>query len=139
MILEIFNEGEVMTEAIIAKYGGATFETGRLRYGCGDPASAAYDSLADFMTREGCIELRLPWQLLNFADPSKMQILDDYYNGNYGIEHINIDEMYLGVMRAEQESRCELSPLTLTGWGNRVTYHERLKASYYMMQELWNG
>lgn len=56
MILEIFNEGEVMTEAIIAKYGGATFETGRLRYGCGDPASAAYDSLADFMTREGCIE-----------------------------------------------------------------------------------
>jgi len=139
MILEIFNEGEVMTEAIIAKYGGATFETGRLRYGCGDPASAAYDSLADFMTREGCIELRLPWQLLNFADPSKMQILDDYYNGNYGIEHINIDEMYLGVMTAEQESRCELSPLTLTGWGNRVTYHERLKASYYMMQELWNG
>lgn len=139
MILEIFNEGEVMTEAIIAKYGGATFETGRLRYGCGDPASAAYDSLADFMTREGCIELRLPWQLLNFADPSKMQILDDYYNGNYGIEHINIDEMYLGVMMAEQESRCELSPLTLTGWGNRVTYHERLKASYYMMQELWNG
>ena len=139
MILEIINEGEVMTEAIIAKYGGATFETGRLRYGCGDPASAAYDSLADFMTREGCIELRLPWQLLNFADPSKMQILDDYYNGNYGIEHINIDEMYLGVMTAEQESRCELSPLTLTGWGNRVTYHERLKASYYMMQELWNG
>ena len=53
------------------KYGGATFETGRLRYGCGDPASAAYDSLADFMTREGCIELRLPWQLLNFADPLK--------------------------------------------------------------------
>lgn len=67
MILEIFNEGEVMTEAIIAKYGGATFETGRLRYGCGDPASAAYDSLADFMTREGCIELRLPWQLLQFC------------------------------------------------------------------------
>ena len=42
-------------------------------------------------------------------------------------------------MTAEQESRCELSLLTLTGWGNRVTYHERLKASYYMMQELWNG
>lgn len=55
------------------------------------------------------------------------------------LKNINIDEMYLGVMTAEQESRCELSPLTLTGWGNRVTYHERLKASYYMMQELWNG
>ena len=138
MILEIFNETEELAQELIAKYGGATFETGKLRYGCGNPANADYDSLADFMAGEDCIELRLPWQLLNFADPSRMKILDDYYSGNYGIEYIGIDEMYLGVMTADQENRCELSALPLKGWGNKVTAHERLKGSYYMMQALWN-
>ncbi len=29
--------------------------------------------------------------------------------------------------------------LTLEGWGNKVTYHERLKESYYILQEYWAG
>ena len=30
-----------------------------------------------------------------------------------------------------------LHPAALQGWGNKVTYHARLKSSYYTMQALW--
>ena len=82
------------------------------------------------------MEIRLPWQLLNFSDPSRMKIHDDYYE-NYGVEYIGIDELYAGIVTAGGE--CELSPLALEGWGDNVTYHERLKESYYILQSHWAG
>jgi len=33
--------------------------------------------------------------------------------------------------------RMKLEKIKLKGWGNTVTYHERLKSSYYIMQNLW--
>ena len=30
-----------------------------------------------------------------------------------------------------------MEALPLEGWGTNVTYHERLKQSYYMMKEHW--
>ena len=35
------------------------------------------------------------------------------------------------------EEAIFLHPAALQGWGNKVTYHERLKPSYYTMQALW--
>lgn len=121
-------------------YGNAnpeTFETGKLTYGNANPEDEAFHSLADFFCKGDYIEIKLPWQLLNFADPSRMEIHDDYYNGNYGVDYINIDKMYAGVGDESQNGRISLGTAALKGWGNNVTYHERLKSSYYVMQELW--
>ena len=30
-----------------------------------------------------------------------------------------------------------MKAVELEGWGEKVTYHERLKKSYYALQELW--
>lgn len=56
-------------------------ETGRLRYGNGNPESTAYDSLADVHVSPStdAIELRLPWLLLNVADPSRRRRLGDFW------------------------------------------------------------
>jgi hypothetical protein len=56
-------------------------ETGRLRYGNGNPSAAAYDSLADVhvSSSNDAIELRLPWLLLNVADPSRRRRLGDFW------------------------------------------------------------
>ena len=114
-----------------------SYETGKLLYGNANPESEEFDSLADFCVNGDYIEIKLPWQLLNFSDPSKMQIHDDYYDGNYGIEYINIDKMYAGIGTGDK--RIALDEIKLRGWGNKVTYHERLKSSYYIMQKLWKG
>ena len=120
-----------------ATNGGAkTYETGRLTEGCGDPASPEYDSLADYACGEGCVEIRLPWQMLNFSDPSQMLIHDDYYEGNYGIEQIAINRVYAG-LATSSEGRIKLKPFRLMGWGSNITTHERLKPAYEMFKERW--
>lgn len=114
-----------------------SYETGKLLYGNANPESTEFNSLADFISAGDYIEIKLPWQLMNFADPSKMEVHDDYYDGNYGIEYISIDKMYAGVGTGNK--RIKLDEIKLKGWGNKVTYHERLKESYYIMQDLWKA
>ena len=121
----------------IKEASAESYETGHLFYGNANPESAEFNSLADFCRSGDYIELKLPWQLMNFADPSKMEIHDDYYDGNYGIEYISINSIYAGIGMGID--RIELSPIKLRGWRNKVTYHERLKSSYYIMQDLWKA
>lgn len=61
----------------------------------------------------------MPWQLLNFADPSRMEIHDDYYDGNYGVAYQYIDKIYVGIGTEKTEGRIHLAPLTLKGWRSR--------------------
>ena len=112
------------------------YETGRLLYGNANPSSPDFNSLADFIFAGDYVELKLPWQLLNFADPSRMTIHDDYYE-NYGVDYITIDTMNDPLTDGAAQDSKPLYPAALKGWGNRVTYHERLKASYDAMRRLW--
>ena len=126
--------GEEQTELALP-----TYETGRLTMGSGNPDSEDYNSLTDFCYGAGLVELRLPWQLLNFSDPSNMQIHDDYYV-HYGVENLRIGSLWAGVgTPAQGDSSIPLAEKSLKGWGGKVTCHERLKESYYIMQALWAG
>ncbi len=115
-----------------------TYETGLLTYGNANPTAEEFNSLADFIFTEDGVELKLPWQLLNFANPSEMKIHDDYYE-NYGVEYLTIDQMYVGITRGQEEFRVPLASFALEGWGKQVTYHERLKESYYILQDYWSS
>lgn len=115
------------------------FETGLLTYGNANPDSPDFNSLADFIRKGDDIEIKLPWQILNFADPSRMEIHDDYYDGNYGVAYQTIDTLYVGVGTGSAQRRIHLAPLELEGWGNSVTSHERLKRSYDMLKEYWTA
>lgn len=114
-----------------------SFETGRLRRGNADPDAADYDSLTDFAVNGEVIELRLAWGLLNFADPSRMQIHDDYYDGNYGVEFISLKKLYVGL--GEGGETVALGAVSLKGWGNDPSWHERLKPAYYVLKNCWTG
>jgi len=61
------------------RYPALRTERGALRFGSLDPASPAFDTRTDVAVgREtGTIELRLPWTLLNVADPSSRRVLHD--------------------------------------------------------------
>lgn len=134
----------ILQTATALLYGDRTaeaevFRTGLLTYGNANPESPDFNSLADFIRSGDYIEVKLPWQILNFADPSRMEIHDDYYDGNYGVAYQSIDALYVGVGTAETAGRIHLEPLALEGWGNRVTYHERLKSSYDILKALWTS
>ena len=60
-------------------------------------------------------------------------------DGNYGVAYLTIDELYAGVGTEETAGRIHMEPLALEGWGNDVTYHERLKSSYDMLKAYWNA
>lgn len=116
---------------------GTKYETGLLRHGNANPDAADFDSLADFMFGEDAVEIRLPWQLLNFSNPSEMMIHDDYYE-HYGIEDLHIDEIYAGVgCYTDGKYRIPMSAVPLKGWGKYPASHERLKQSYYILQTYW--
>ena len=112
------------------------YETGKLTYGNANPDSEEFNSLADFIIKDNIIEIKIPWGLLNFSDPSNMQIHDDYYE-KYGVSNIKINSMYVGIGTGNQT--IKMGQLKLKGWGKNITYHERLKKSYYMVQEMWKG
>ena len=123
-------------EFVDDQYYYLSYETGALRHGDANPSHENFDSLADFCFGDGFVEVKIPWQLLNFGNPSEMKIHDDYYE-NWGVEFIDIDSMYVGA--GDGSSTIELFEKPLEGWGTHVTYHERLKESYYIMQQLWAG
>ena len=135
--IDMILKAEVFSDESGTEIKSEVFETGILTYGNANPKAKDYNSLADFIVSGDYVEIKLPWQLLNFADPSRMTIHDDYYDDNYGIEYITIDEMYIGLSDGTNDRRIPLYVQKLEGWENKVTYHERLKPSYYILQSVW--
>lgn len=109
--------------------------TGKLTYGNANPKAKNYNSQADFYRKGNNIEIRIPWQLLNFSDPSTMQIHDDYYK-NYGVSNITINKMYVGI---SNKKNIALKPYKLRPWDLSITYHERLKKSYEIIKNNWRN
>ena len=109
------------------------WDTGKMRYGISNPSSAAYDSLADFCAGDGFVEIRIPWMLLNFADPSSGKILSNLHTDQpFSFERIL--SISLGFGKAGDAAEITMAPYTLPTWG-AFTYRQRLKLSYYALQK----
>ena len=111
-------------------------QVGKLTYGNSDPDSSNYNSLADFCYGKDFVEIRIPWQLLNFSNPTDMKIHDDYYE-QYGVEEITISKLYIGVSELNQKNPTKMVSVNLNGWYDKTNYHERLKKSYFILKKYW--
>ena len=112
-----------------------SYETGKLIHGNANPKSSEFNSVADFYIRDKYIELRIPWGLLNFMDPSTKQIQDDFYK-TFKTKPTMIDDISVGLTVKNEKGtiqRLESVSYDLDGW-IKPTYHERLKESYYILQ-----
>ncbi|MBM7580452.1 hypothetical protein JOD21_003137 [Jeotgalibacillus terrae] len=116
-----------------------SYETGVLKFGIGDPDHEEYDSLADYYyTEEGLFEIRIPWMLLNARDPSQMEFIgdmrEDGISASMTVEDIRLSA---AVIQNDSQSVIEQTPFESYSWEkwNLPEYEERLKDSYYMMQE----
>ena len=109
---------------------------GLLYPGNGNPDSPLYDSSADFCFGPDGVEIRLPWQLLNFTDPSTASILDDWLSTGYQIRSLALDSIYACPFDPQASSVEEFGAYALHTWEEPV-FHERLKKSYYVVQRVF--
>ena len=109
------------------------FETGLLRYGITDPNDPAYDSRADFRFGDGFAEIRLPWMLIGFMDPSSKLVIGDLYENN-AIVPLSTDGVKIGVCRAGSTETVPMNRYTWDNWGQPEA-KERLKASYFLLRD----
>jgi hypothetical protein len=128
-------------------------ETGQLRYGNGDPSAAEYDSLTDVYVAPdgGVVELRLPWILLNVADPSSKRRIRTGWET--GLDVTTFDGVEVGVVTYQPTggtskpgavsidsvaagidgSAVRTTTYEWDSW-NQPTYDERLKESYEVLR-----
>lgn len=111
------------------------YETGKLCYGNSDPKSGTYDSLADFCYGEDFVELRIPWLMLNFRDPSTKQIEDDFHAKGEA-QNLQIEEIFIGASWDGKSTPTE--SFTWENW-DYAAYRERRKNSYYDVQKAFAG
>jgi len=130
-------------------------ETGRLRYGNGNPDAPDYDSLTDVHVdlENDVVELRLPWILLNVADPSsKQRIATDW---DAGLDVTAFDDVHVAAATYDPHggetspsgtgvdsvahavpgrtaTRLETTSYSWPSW-DRPAYEERRKQSYHVL------
>ena len=111
---------------------------GKLKPGNANPDNPAYDSNADYCLTEDFLELRIPWQLLNFTDPSSGSIVDDLSKHDFQIEDLSIKSVDAAIYYDDASESVEFGTFSLESWDS-PTFHERLKDSYYILQDLFKG
>ncbi len=122
------------------KLPAMSYETGILREGNGNPDSKYYDSLTDYSKSitNNLIELRIPWTLIGFTDPSTKTIS----------ENIKIGGINISVATYDPKTPTEYSKLpdsdtgedriyTWDNWDEAIKI-ERLKSSYNIIREMFS-
>lgn len=122
------------------------YETGALREGNGNPNADNYDSLADYAwsADKSKLEVRIPWLLLNFRDPSQREVTSDLWGNRSIYESEFVDDIGLSFVFAGGGSGDEVlqqatKPVRYTWdkWDRFETSH-RLKKSYFILQSFYD-
>ncbi|MGH7771501.1 MAG: tetratricopeptide repeat protein [Candidatus Binatia bacterium] len=135
-------------------YPSQVFSMSTLRFGSLNNKSIHYDSLADFFLTDNIIELRIPWGLMNFTDPSSKMVLwidkDGKTKKTDGIKIIVVSyKPEKGCLFAKSTGlknnvtdslpeRLEPENIKAYSWEDWDTpiYHTYLKESYYTYKEV---
>lgn len=115
------------------------YQTGRLVHGNGNPQSKDYNSLTDFNKEGDSLEIRIPWALLNFSNPLRRTIHDDFYRNGLEsklfIEHIGISISFENNNEKFITDGIKYKLQNITD----LRYYQRLKESYSIVKDYWES
>lgn len=126
---------------------------GLLKRGTSNPDSEEYDSLTLWQYEGNKIEVRIPWMLLGFGDPSSLQVIDYspltadrefQTTTTEGIRFIPwLTDISSGTVSwpggdADTFDIGQIKPYTWEPW-ETVAYSERFKQSYDAMKEIYSS
>lgn len=113
------------------------YEVGEMRPGVTDPSDPDYDSLADWYAEGDVLEIRIPWTMLGFTDPSSLKVWDYPYKANR-IKPVEAGglRIYPNARPSGSAAKEEVESLGYywDGW-EQPNFHERKKESYYILQD----
>jgi hypothetical protein len=120
---------------------------GQLRRGTTDPAAPDYNSLTMWQAKGNLIEMRIPWMLLGFADPSSLLAVNyEEKDGKLQTQKVDgvrvipwivnrsTNEVYGLGNGSEVTDVSKLPKYKWKSW-NETQFQERLKKSYTIMQK----
>jgi hypothetical protein len=110
-----------------------TKDLSNLPWGTGDPSARAFDVRTLAAGGGSLVELRIPWALLGFADPSGRTLLVPHADGTFTgqtAKHIAIAAAAPGRRLTRGRS------LALNSW-NAVDWHERRKAGWPALRDAY--
>ncbi|WP_156010849.1 hypothetical protein [Streptococcus ruminantium] len=111
------------------------FETGKLRVGNSQRGAEDFDSRSDIYFGKDVVEVRIPWQLLNFSNPAQGKIHDDYYM-HYGVSEMRIDQIGIGIGQLRQNNNIPIAFYRINKW-NKPNVTGVLKESYTILKNYW--
>ena len=111
---------------------------GLLTPGNANPDSDAYDCQADYCFGSDAVEIRIPWQLLNFRDPSRGVVMEHAEITGTRIAEAEIDRLYAAVYLDGDSGPVPFGTFRLESWDEPV-FHERLKESYYILKDVFGA
>jgi hypothetical protein len=101
-------------------------DVGRLRWGTADPAAPGFDGRTTVAGGDGFVELRIPWALLGFSDPSSHRVYVPKADGSVGT--LTVGRVGIAVAPSGG-ARVATTGYDWDPW-NRVAFHERRKAGW---------
>lgn len=117
-------------------------EVGFMKQGISDPNDPSYNSLADWYAKDDILEIRIPWMLLGFTDPSTKLVWKYPYQAGsiqpIATEGVRIEPF----VQSDSGTERSTEPVFYQweNW-NEPSYHERKKQSYDILQKVygeWN-
>ncbi len=100
-------------------------DVGTLPFGSGDPASPSFDERHLVDGQGTVLELRIPWALLTYSDPSSHQVWQTHPDGTLTSRTVGP----LGIAVVQGGTTAASAHYSWDGW-NKVTWHERRKAGW---------
>lgn len=114
-------------------------ETGRFVRGNTNPTANDYNDLADWYSVNQTLEIRIPWMLLGFMDPSKRQVWAYPVHDNPYLVALTSQQMRIQFVSVKNTTVQRYYPQLLYTpemWYQRpIDYYPRKKASFSMMQQ----
>ena len=117
------------------------FDVGAMKPGITDPTDPGFNNLADWYAKGDVLEVRIPWMMLGFTDPSAHRVWDNLYEAGevspVQTEGVRVYPALRSVSSSNDSGeQTEVEPLDYSweGW-DIPRYHERKKESYPLVRE----
>ena len=122
------------------KYPEQREQISSLVFGVTNPYSEEYCSLADYCFFGNCLEVRIPWGMLNFTAPSHAKVMTpfDFSDSKRESSGTKIDGFYLGVSNGNKAEKISMEWVELVPWKAEVHFQERKKAAYEVVREVFS-